>query len=157
MTSTLTPACPLCGLRYQSKPLLELHIREDHRQRVPRQHDGHRDPGSTRAAAPRPDSAPDERDLASTPSRTAREATAVTAGHPRSGRAMTALRRALRALRSVNNERLRASEAVIRPARARQPRAPVRPGGKPGKARRRTATERADREACPICQASFPL
>ena len=33
MTSTLNPACPLCGLRYASKPLLELHIREDHRPR----------------------------------------------------------------------------------------------------------------------------
>ena len=30
MTSTLNPACPLCGLRYASKPLLALHIREDH-------------------------------------------------------------------------------------------------------------------------------
>jgi len=36
MTSTLTPACPLCGLRYASKPLLELHIREDHRPGAPR-------------------------------------------------------------------------------------------------------------------------
>ena len=25
--------CPLCGLRYADRPLLELHIREDHRQR----------------------------------------------------------------------------------------------------------------------------
>ena len=33
MTSTLTPACPLCGLRYASKSLLDLHIREDHRPR----------------------------------------------------------------------------------------------------------------------------
>ena len=33
MTSTLNPTCPLCGLRYASKPLLELHIREDHRPR----------------------------------------------------------------------------------------------------------------------------
>ena len=33
MTSTLNPTCPLCGLRYESMPLLELHVREDHRQR----------------------------------------------------------------------------------------------------------------------------
>ena len=33
MTSMLNPTCPLCGLRYASKPLLELHIREDHRPR----------------------------------------------------------------------------------------------------------------------------
>jgi hypothetical protein len=29
--STLT--CPLCGLRYPARPLLDLHIREDHAQR----------------------------------------------------------------------------------------------------------------------------
>src|SRR5215471_502641 len=29
--STLT--CPLCGLRYPTRPLLDLHIREDHAQR----------------------------------------------------------------------------------------------------------------------------
>jgi hypothetical protein len=25
--------CPLCGLRYDNRPLLELHLREDHPQR----------------------------------------------------------------------------------------------------------------------------
>jgi hypothetical protein len=30
MTAMLTAACPLCGLRFASKALLELHIREDH-------------------------------------------------------------------------------------------------------------------------------
>ena len=34
MTVTLNPTCPLCGLRYASRPMLELHIREDHRQRA---------------------------------------------------------------------------------------------------------------------------
>ena len=33
MPSTLTPTCPFCGLRYANRPLLELHIREDHLQR----------------------------------------------------------------------------------------------------------------------------
>jgi hypothetical protein len=33
MPTTLTPTCPLCGLRYHDRPLLELHIREDHRPR----------------------------------------------------------------------------------------------------------------------------
>jgi hypothetical protein len=42
MTGTPNPACPLCGLRFGSRPLLDLHIREDHRQR------GHRNPGDTR-------------------------------------------------------------------------------------------------------------
>jgi hypothetical protein len=33
MSSTLIPACPLCGLRFANRPLFDLHIREDHRQR----------------------------------------------------------------------------------------------------------------------------
>jgi len=32
MPSTLNPTCPLCGLRYLNRPLLELHLREDHPQ-----------------------------------------------------------------------------------------------------------------------------
>ena len=52
MTSTLTPACPLCGLRYASKPLLDLHIREDHRPRR-RAQPGRPDvAGGTRASSP---------------------------------------------------------------------------------------------------------
>ena len=31
MTSTMTLACPLCGLRFTARSLLELHVREDHR------------------------------------------------------------------------------------------------------------------------------
>jgi hypothetical protein len=30
MPSTLSQTCALCGLRFTSGPLLELHIREDH-------------------------------------------------------------------------------------------------------------------------------
>jgi hypothetical protein len=33
MSSTLNPTCPLCGLRYTDRSLLDLHIREDHVQR----------------------------------------------------------------------------------------------------------------------------
>ena len=33
MPATLIRTCPLCGLRFSGRPLLELHIREDHRQR----------------------------------------------------------------------------------------------------------------------------
>ena len=31
MPSTMNPDCLLCGLRFGNKPLLDLHIREDHR------------------------------------------------------------------------------------------------------------------------------
>ena len=42
--SSLT--CPLCGLKYRARPLLDLHIREDHAQR------------DSKPAAPAPDPAP---------------------------------------------------------------------------------------------------
>lgn len=97
MPSLLNPACPLCGLRFDNKPLLDLHIREDHRERVFRERndDGGRD--GTRAPASGADS---PRDPAVTPSSTAKKPVAGPArrgGRP--GRAKTALRRALRALR----------------------------------------------------------
>lgn len=31
MPTALIDTCPLCGLRFSNMPLLELHIREDHR------------------------------------------------------------------------------------------------------------------------------
>ena len=33
MISTLTPTCSICGLRFENRPMLELHIREDHQRR----------------------------------------------------------------------------------------------------------------------------
>ena len=156
MPSTLNPACPPCGLRFENKPLLDLHIREDHRQRVPRAQDGHRDPGSTRVAAPPADGPPHGHDGAPAPSLTTKEATARTTRHRHPpGRAITALLRALRAVRNISDEPLRASGAAIRPARARQarPQTPAPPGGQRRKAQERTATERADRDDCLICRA----
>ena len=55
MPGTLTPACSFCGLRFASRPLLELHIREDHLQR---DHHPERDRGDAaraRASQPRAD------------------------------------------------------------------------------------------------------
>jgi hypothetical protein len=146
MTSTLTPACPLCGLRYASKPLLELHIREDHRPRR-RAQPGRLDAGGTRASSPAAGSLSRRPALASRPSRSAKEVTAMTATRrPRTGQVMTVPRRVLRALRHVNDELRRASEATIRSARAPQPRpriqAPAARDTHPG-----TATDRADRAA----------
>jgi hypothetical protein len=53
MTVTLNPSCPLCGLRFSSRPLLDLHVREDHRDpdRTPEPADD--DSGEGRAARPR--------------------------------------------------------------------------------------------------------
>ena len=59
MSSTPNPTCPLCGLRYPSGPLLDLHIREDHVQPDHGQEPRHDEPGDTRPPlqAPRPDPA----------------------------------------------------------------------------------------------------
>jgi hypothetical protein len=146
MTSTLTPACPLCGLRYESKPLLELHIREDHRPRR-RAPSSSLDPGGTQASSPVAGRPSHRSGLTSRPSRTVKEVTAMRATRrPRLGQVMTVPRRVLRALRHVNDELMRASEAIIRSARAPQSRTRIqvlaardtRPG---------TATDRADRAA----------
>jgi len=50
MSATLIRTCPLCGLRFDNLPILELHIREDHRRRERRPA---RDDGDS-AAAGRP-------------------------------------------------------------------------------------------------------
>ena len=97
MLSTLNPACPLCGLRFENKPLLDLHIREDHRQRVFRERNDDSDPGSTLAPASGAESLPDPADPAATPSWTSKKA-ARPASRGRADRAKTALWRALRAL-----------------------------------------------------------
>ena len=136
MSSTLTPACPLCGLRYASKPLLELHIREDHRRRR-RAQPAPPDVAGTQASPRR----------TARPSRTAKEVTAMPATRrPRPGQVLTVPRRLLRALRHVNDELIRASQAIIRSARAPQPRpriqAPAASGTDPG-----TAAGRADQAA----------
>lgn len=55
MPITLNPACPLCGMRFGNQPLLDLHIREDHRRPVfgeRSERSGDDDPGSTGAPAP---------------------------------------------------------------------------------------------------------
>jgi hypothetical protein len=97
MLSTLNPACPLCGLRFENKPLLDLHIREDHRQRVFRERNDDSDPGSPRAPASGAEGIPDPADPAATPSWTSNKA-ARPARRGRADRAKTALWRALRAL-----------------------------------------------------------
>ncbi len=36
MPSTLVSTCPLCGLGFSNRALLELHLREDHQPRRPK-------------------------------------------------------------------------------------------------------------------------
>jgi hypothetical protein len=90
MPTTLNPTCPLCGLRYTDRPLLELHVREDHRPR-----DRHAE------AEPDPGGAAD-----------------TTTSSPRHrGWARTALHRVVWALRYADDELMRAHEALSRERR----------------------------------------
>jgi hypothetical protein len=73
-----------------------------------------------------------------------KEVTAMTAIHrPRPGRMMSRPRQAIRALRYVNDELTRASEAIIRSARAPQPRPQVQATAAEG----RDTAERIDQAA----------
>jgi len=98
MSSMLTTTCPLCGLRFTGRPLLELHMREDHPGRNRPTEPGHDDSGDT---GPPGDGAggPSMGDAGLAPGEAGvahEEPAAMTAKQrPRSGRAMAALRRAI--------------------------------------------------------------
>lgn len=149
MPSTLAPTCSLCGLRFANRPLLELHIREDHLERNHPAEPDHDDSSGAQASQPSAGGPSRRQNQASRLPRTTNEVIAMTVTRRprrRPGWAMTAPRRAIRALRYVNEELVRASEAMIRSARAPQPRPrPAAPAGKDG--RPASVTERADRVA----------
>jgi|SRR6516164_4255815 hypothetical protein len=94
MPSTLNPACPLCGLQYANRPLLELHIREDHH------------PQRNRPTSQTTETIP----MTETP--------APRQSHP--GWTRTALRRVIGRLKTLNDEFLRVPATMVRPARAPQ-------------------------------------
>jgi len=108
MPNTLNPACPLCGLRFENQPIMDLHMREDHRRRASRESNDDGDPGITRSPTTGADNLADTNKPkpAAAPSRTSATATAATAAtaepaerRGRARRAKTALRRTLRILR----------------------------------------------------------
>ena len=150
MPSTLTPTCPFCGLRFAATPLLELHVREDHRQ-----HDhnepGRAGPAEATASPPRAGAAARSSPRAPMPPSAAKEVITMAATqqprrHSRSGWTMTALRGLIRTLRHVNDELLLASELMFRPpgaprTRARTPAA--------SHAQVTAGTRHADRAASP--------
>ena len=133
MSGTLTTACPLCGLRYADRPLLELHIREDHLQWNRGAEPDHEESGDAGHPSPAPRGPSRPHGLASALLSTMNKVMATTTTRPgrsRSGSAMTTPHWAIRTVRYVNEELVRASEAISRSARtATRPRADV-PAGK---------------------------
>ncbi len=147
MTSTLTPTCSFCGLRFENRPLLELHVREDHPQRGPAA-----ESRQSSTAAPASQSAPRHpADGHGQPARAPRAA-AGTAGadsprprRPRTGWVMTGMRRVTGAFRRANAQLLLALEVMLHPAgRPRQQ--SVGPHAEPD-ARHAATSRRADRDA----------
>ena len=119
MPSTLIPACPLCGLRFSNRALLDLHLREDHLERnrpAEPDRDDSDDAGASRLRAGGPSGSSG---LASGQPRTTDEVVPVTAAtlRPRSRWAMTVAHRAVRVPRYVSEELARGSKAIIRSAR----------------------------------------
>jgi len=132
MTSTLTPTCAFCGLRFDSRPLLELHVREDHRHLDPPAEAAQGGPGA-RASGPRP-SGPAGQGQSVAPSRTREPAAtrnARRAGRARAGRAVALVRRVAGAFRRANAELLLASEAMLRRTGAARPLRPAEPPAGP--------------------------
>lgn len=126
MTSTLTPTCAFCGLRFDSRPLLELHVREDHAH-LDRPAVAAQGGPDARTSRPRPTS-PAGHGQSVAPSRAqgpAATGDARLTARPRTGRAMAVLRRVAGAFRRADAELLLASAAMRRPAGAPRPRRPA--------------------------------
>ena len=102
MSSMLTTTCPLCGLRFPGRSLLDLHMREDHRERISPAGPDRGDSGDTGTSGDDTRGLPRGEGLSSGQAGIAHEeAIAMTTKQgSRSGRAMTALRRAIGILRS---------------------------------------------------------
>jgi hypothetical protein len=107
MPSTLISACPLCGLRFANRALLDLHIREDHLERKNLAEPDHDDSGDTGAPQFQAGGLSSRNGLTCSQPCTADEVTATTATtrhRTGSGRAMTGLRRAIGTLQYLNKE-----------------------------------------------------
>jgi hypothetical protein len=100
MSSTLTTTCPFCGLHFSGRPLLDLHMREDHLERNRPAEPEHDDSGGTGTPGDGAGGPSRGDGLESGQARIAHEeAIAMTTKQrPRSGRAMAALRRVIGSL-----------------------------------------------------------
>jgi hypothetical protein len=143
MTSTLTPTCSFCGLRFENRPLLELHLRDDHPQRGTSA--GHRAGNPADIPSPRPHSdgpVSVHAQRAATPS--AKPDTTSTGRGSRTGQTTGGLHRVIRAFRNANAQLLLAAEVILHPVGRARPRADR--AAEPG-TRQSGADERADSSA----------
>lgn len=134
MISTLTPTCSICGLRFENRPILELHIREDHPQHRASTEPGHGTPADAPASQPllrSPASSQRERAAASRTKAATTKASSRRARRLHTGWARTGLRRVTGVFRRANAELLLASEIMLRPADAPRPRQPADPPAVP--------------------------
>ena len=145
MNSTLTPTCSMCGLRFENRPMLELHIREDHPHRSASAEPGHGRPAAAHASQSHRRQPASERRERVAASRTKTETSVTGPRRSRLGWARAGLRRVIGAFRHANADFLLASEIMLRPAIPRP-----RPGtdlpGEP-EARQAVTIEQADRTA----------
>jgi hypothetical protein len=150
MTSTLTPTCSFCGLGFGNRPMLDLHIREDHRRRGDSAGSGQGDQADACLPEPRAEGPDSRSGQPAAPSSNAREAITMT-GAPRyrrqaGGSAVTALRRVTGAVRGLNAELRLASEAMFRLPGAPRPHRSADPSA--GQISQATAaSDRADHAA----------
>lgn len=125
MSSTLTPTCTFCRLRFASRPLLELHVREDHLQRDHHAEPDGGDAASAQASQPRADGPVRRHSQPSTPPRITKEVSTMTAAPQRhrlrTRRVMSPLRGIIRTIRDLHAELVLASEAMLRPVGAPRP------------------------------------
>lgn len=133
MTSTLIPTCSFCALRFENRPLLELHIREDHLQGGKPAEPGQGDNPNAHASRPHSHSPASRRGepAAASPEEGSTTPGARRSRRPRAGQPMTGLRRVTGAFRHANTQLLLAVELMRRPAGAPRPQSPAGPAARP--------------------------
>ena len=146
MSSTLTPTCSFCGLRFANRPLLGLHVREDHLEHGSSAESGHGMPADAPAPRPDPRSPANGHPGRATDSSTKARTTMTVPRPPHTGWARTGLRRVTGAFRRANAEFRLASEIMLRPAGVPRPRQPADPPAEPD-AHQAATSGRTDRAA----------
>ena len=102
MVSTLTPTCSICGLRFENRPMLELHIREDHQRHSAAAEPGHGTSAAPHASQSRPRHPASGRRERVAAARTKTETKATDPRRSHLGRVRAGLRRVIGAFRPAN-------------------------------------------------------